>query len=148
MKATILPKLPKSPVRELNKPLLHEASTSIKLDAAKYLPIYQSDDSACADLIVKTDSPIVMPHRNVAKIDCGFRLELQSGYQAEITIKEKWAAKGLAIPGSPQIFDATHKENVFFHVINCGREIINISDGEIVGQISLKPIWRFEWRIT
>jgi dUTPase len=146
MKATVLPKLPKSPIKDFNKPTINAASTTIKLDAAKYLPVYQTEEAVYADLFVKTDSTIVIPHRNVEKIDCGFVIKMQPGFQAEITIKQEWAARGLVIPNSPTVISNDHEGNVFFHVINCGREVMRIEDGDAVGQITMRPIpWKFNW---
>ena len=56
-------------------PNLFSIATKIVADDEKFIPKYQTEDAACADLVANLAEPLQIFPQGVAIIDCGFSLE-------------------------------------------------------------------------
>lgn len=125
--------------------------TKIKADDPMFVPQYQTESSACADLIanVPPDSTkqriaTVLPNRCVV-IDCGFSMELPPGYKAEIYARSGHAKAMLMVPNAPGQIDQDFRGRVMVLIANVGKNSMVIQHGERFAQIALCPVWRFDW---
>lgn len=144
MKATVIPKLPPNPVQDLEITSVHKVATKIIVSDDKYTPQYNAA-ADCVQLVAKTDSPVVLPHRAIAKVGCGIQIELPAGYKAEVTARPEWASRGLLMADAPAVFAGGQLVEISVQLINCGREIITINDGDHFALMTVKPAYSFEW---
>ena len=138
----------KSPVKKYDSPMLHQVATKIVADDEKFIPQYQTEDAACADLVANLQAPIQICSRGVAVIDCGFHLELKSGYKACIVARSGSAKKGLIVGNAPGQVDPDYRDRVGVILINAGKEIIVINPGDRIAQIYIEPIFKFDWVLS
>jgi dUTPase len=139
--------LPSSPAQDFYNPDLFNVKTEVKADDSKFIPKYE-EDSAVADLFANPPADVNgqkvfrLPYRSSVLVDCGFEVELPNGYKATITAHPDFAARGLIVPESPRIIK---KGRVQVPVINVGKEIIVIQEGDSFARMSLEPVYMFDW---
>jgi len=116
-----------------------------------FVPQYQTEGSVCVDLAASVPpdhagiKQITLPHRASAVIDCGFCMELPKGYRASITARSGLASRGLMVSNSPGIIDSDYRGRVKVAVINVGKEIIVIKDGDRIAQMAIEPVYLFDF---
>lgn len=135
----------RSVLQKFNSPILHQVATKIVADDEKFIPQYQTDDAACADLVANITQPLQICSRGIAVVDCGFSLELKSGYKACIVARSGLAKKGLIVANSPGQIDPDYRNRVGVILVNIGKEIIVVNPGDRVAQIYIEPIYKFDW---
>ena len=126
-------------------PNLFNIATKIVADDEKFIPVYQTEDAACADLVANLQEPISIYPQGVAIVDCGFSLELKSGYKACIVARSGTAKKGLLVGNAPGQIDPDYRGKVGVLLINVSSEIIGIRPGDRIAQIYIEPIYKFDW---
>jgi dUTPase len=140
----VVAKLPESPVKELAKPLLHKVATKLVVDEALFLPQYST---GCSYVSIRANlsnrGAIRLPHRGIETVDCGFELELPEGYRAILSQNRLLAAKGLFLTG-PRIIDG--KQRVQVTIINCGHQIIEVHNGDLIAEMSVEPVYVFDFQ--
>lgn len=142
------PTLDCSALKNFSAPLLHKVATKIVVDDPKFIPKYQTEGSACVDLIANISNTITLPSRNTAIIDCGFSMELTPGYKALIVPRSGFASRGLIVANSPGQIDSDYRGRVKVIVLNASREIITINPEERFAQMYIEPVYAFEWVLT
>ena len=149
---TIRPLQPQSsPAMEYQEPVLHKVATKIVVDGPEFVPKYQTDLAACCDLVANIEPDaagnkrVSMPHRATVVIDCGFSMELPSGYRALVSARSGWANKGLIVTNGPGVIDPDYRGRVMCIVTNVGKQIIVINHLDRIAQMAIEPIYTFSW---
>lgn len=106
---------------------------------------YKGDDI----LFAKIDSPavglapkIAFNHRHAAKIDTGLEVDVPEGYRLCIGIVQNLAVKGMVLTNSPGNFTKGKVEAV---LLNAGREIVEVFNGDPIVNCWLESIVDFTW---
>jgi len=85
---------------------------------------------------------VALPHRASSFVDCGLSIEVPEGYRAVLKINEDLAKKGVLVANTP----AYHTSGrVRVQIINLGRETIVVNHLDKVAQMTVEPIYAFEW---
>jgi dUTP pyrophosphatase len=146
----VSPVYPRSSVQEYESPFLHKIATKIVVDDSTFIPQYQSSGAACVDLIANlgTENPLIIPPNATEVIDCGFSLELPSGYKAVISARSGLASKGVIITNAPGIVDSDYRGRVRAIVSNIGTTDIEIFHCQRFAQMSIEPVYVFDWILS
>jgi len=144
LKVEVVAKLPESPVKDYTNPVLHKVATKLVVDEPIFTPEYLP---GCSYVSLRANlsnrGAIRLPFRGIETVDCGFELELPSGYRAVLTQNRLLAAKGLFLTG-PRILDG--KQRIQVTVINCGHQIIEIHNGDLIAEMSVEPVYLFDFQ--
>lgn len=144
-------KLPDSPVQQLNAPDAFNINTKIVADEDVYIPKYSTDGSAAVDLVgnIPPDHAgnrvVTLPHRATAVIDCGFSMELPPGFKANVSARSGLASRGLIVTNGPGIIDSDYRGRVKVIVTNVGKEIIVLNHLDRIAQMTIEPVYLFQW---
>jgi len=82
-----------------------------------------------------------LPSRSSFLIDCGFRMAMEAGWEAEVRITNFWAEKGLTITTPP----IRNGERVKVLVTNIGKDVVDINHCSPVALIKPVPTHYFVW---
>lgn len=138
--------LARSPAYDFYEPMLHKVATKILADDSMFIPKYQSSEAACADLIANIpEGELTFQRNSTFLVDCGFNLELQAGYRALISARSGLASKGLIVANGPGIVDSDYRGRVKVILANIGENPITIKHGDRVAQMSIEPVYVFDW---
>ena len=135
-KGTVTPVVPPSVARDYYTPEIKKIATQIKADDPKFVPEYKGSAA-----ILKAKDGATLPHRCTAAIDCGFSMTLPAGWKVVLNALPQWAAKGLVVTNPGVVAEGRMK----VYVTNVGKEIILIRPGEEVAQLSVEPLYLFDW---
>lgn len=142
-KGTVSAKLPKTAAKSYIVPPLDRVLTKIVIDNEKFIPQYATEDSVSVGLIANLpEGASRMPHRAIVEIDCGFSMTLKAGYRAVVVPRSGIGNRGLIISNG-------HLEQgrVKVTVMNAGKEILVVSDGDIFAEMYIEPVYRFDWAV-
>jgi dUTP pyrophosphatase len=121
----------------------------IILDEPEFLPSYQTEGAAGADLYANLpDGDISLVAGERAIVDCGFCMALPAGWEAQIRARSGLAAKGLQVVNSPGTIDEDYRGRIKVILKNCGEETIEIKHKQRFAQMLLKPVWKFDWHVV
>ncbi len=138
MKGSIISKLPECPAKDYDTPSLNKVVTKLKVSDPKYHPQYVGESVM---LYAKLpNGRLSMSHRSLVTVDCGFEMDLPSGYRVDVTICPRLGGKGMIVPSS-----SLDGKEVSVTVLNCGREIVVINDGDCFAQMTLRRVCLFDW---
>jgi dUTPase len=138
-KASCCARVPDSAAKGYVQSFLHKVATNIVVDEEAFMPTYMGD-SPTVSIRAKLDGPTRLPHRAMQTIDCGFSMELPPGYKAVFEAAVSLKAKGMFVVDSTS-------NRVTVTVLNAGREIVPISNGDVVAEMSIQPVYLFDWMV-
>jgi len=103
---------------------------------SKYLPTYQSELAAGADLRACIESPIVLAPGERKLISTGIKLALPKGFEAQIRPRSGLALKyGITVLNTPGTVDADYRGEVGVILINLGQLPFTINPDERIAQM-------------
>lgn len=125
----------------------------IEYDDPVFEPKYKTAGAACCDLVANvqadkaTDKREVhlMPGNSVI-LDCGFRMALPEGWEAQIRCRTSMAKKMVIVTNAPGTIDDDYRGRMKCMLTNVGREIVIIRHLDRVGQMKLEPVWYFGFK--
>ena len=106
---------------------------------------YSGDGTLVAKIIppaVGLAPKIAFNHRHTAKIDTGLEVDVPEGYKLCIGIVPNLAVKGMVLTNSPGNFTKGKVEAV---LLNAGREIVEVSNGDPIVTCWLESVLEFTW---
>lgn len=112
------------------------------------LPAYETDGSAGMDLraAVADDQPLVLEPGGRVLVPTGFRIALQSGFEAQVRARSGLALKhGIICPNAPGTVDSDYRGEVGVILANIGSEPFVIRRGERIAQLVIARHERAEW---
>jgi len=123
--------------------------TKIVLDDPEFLPQYQTDGAAGADLYANIpESSVSLGPGERTIIDCGFSMQLPTGWEAQLRARSGLATKGLQVVNSPATIDEDYRGRIKVILKNCGDEVILINHKQRFAQMLIKPVWKFDWQVV
>ena len=144
-KVTVVSKLPPNPAQDYTQPTFHKVATQIEADDPMFVPEYSYAGATGVSLvanITESGGLVRLPHRGCYVVDCGFSMGLPAGYRAEVTASATWANKGLILA------NADYQGRVKVAVLNAGKEIIVINHGDRFAQMTISPVYLFDWILS
>ncbi len=85
---------------------------------------------------------IAFNNRHTAKIDTGLEIEVPEGHKLCVGLVQNLADRGMVLANTPGGFTKGKVEVV---LLNAGREIVEVSNGDPVVNCWLEQILDFEW---
>lgn len=121
----------------------------MKNSMSKPICVKCSGSSCCGnELKAKIDSVDGLPprvlfnNRHCQKINIDSKVEVPDGYRLCLSIKENLALKGMVLLNSPGNFT---NGPVYVVLLNAGREIVEVKDGDFVADCWLEKIVNCVW---
>ncbi len=109
----------------------------------RYLPVYQSDLAAGADLFAAVDEPLKLASLERALVPTGIRIELPPGYEAQIRPRSGLAAReGVTLLNTPGTIDADYRGEIKAILVNLSPTPVTISPGMRIAQMVIAPVSR------
>jgi len=138
--------------RQKNKPTFsHRLKTNnvnvkILADNEEFIPKYQTEGAACADLVCNLDVEyLIINSQDIFLIDCGFSLELPFGYEAQIRPRSGMSLQGFSVVNSPGVIDSDYRGRIKVAIKNTTDKNQKIMNKQRIAQISIHPVTRFNW---
>ena len=133
----------------------------IKPDEEIFIPMFGSKEASGADIRANLNvEPVnifgesnyllgsaveIMPNSRVL-IDCGFNMELDKGYEAQIRPRSGLSTKqGIHIPNSPGTIDSDYRGRVMVGLHNMNTKPITITHKERIAQLVIKQVLEIEF---
>ena len=109
----------------------------------RYLPVYQSDLAAGADLFAAVEEPLKLASLERALVPTGIRIELPPGYEAQIRPRSGLAAReGVTLLNTPGTIDADYRGEIKAILVNLSQTPVTISPGMRIAQMVIAPVSR------
>jgi dUTPase len=89
-----------------------------------------------------TGNKIVFPHRHSALIDTGLEVYLEKGYKLCFSLAPALAERGMLATNAPGNFT---NGRVKVGLLNAGRDIVELKDGDPVAVCWVEQIHEFDW---
>lgn len=106
-------------------------------------PEYKTGGSAGADLRACLEASVTLAPGERAAIPTGLRIELPSGYEAQVRPRSGLALqKGLTCLNSPGTVDSDYRGELKVILVNLGREPATIGTGDRIAQLVIAPVAR------
>lgn len=113
------------------------------LGEEKYLPVYQTDLAAGADLFAAIEEPLELAPLERALIPTGIRIELPPGYEAQIRPRSGLAAReGVTLLNAPGTIDADYRGEIKAILVNLSNEQVTLTPGMRIAQMVVAPVSR------
>jgi dUTP pyrophosphatase len=117
----------------------------IKTESGR-LPAYETDGSAGMDIRASLGGPLVIKAGKRALVPTGLRVQLPSGYEAQIRARSGLAAKhGVGLVNGTGTIDSDYRGEIKIPMINWGEDDFTINDGDRIAQMVVAPYARAEW---
>lgn len=118
----------------------------IKNTSNNPLPIYQTPDSAGADLTAFCESTLILKPMHRILVSTGLFIELPAGYEAQIRSRSGLALKhGIAVLNSPGTVDADYRGEIKVLLINFGDQDFEIKNGDRIAQMIISKHETATW---
>ncbi|MDA3812571.1 MAG: dUTP diphosphatase [Spirochaetaceae bacterium] len=115
----------------------------------EFIPNYSSLFAAGADLKADVDETYVLKPGERALISTGLKMEIPSGYEAQIRPRSGLAIKyGISLVNSPGTIDADYRGEVKVIMINHGNEDFLINRSDRIAQMIFAPVTIAEFSIV
>ena len=122
---------------------------AMELAKGAFLPEYQTDGSAGADLRARLDEPLTIAPGGRALVPTGIRMHVPDGYEAQVRSRSGLAAKyGVCCLNSPGTIDSDYRGEVKVILQNHGAEPYTIADGDRIAQMVIAPVSRARFMVA
>jgi dUTP pyrophosphatase len=147
MKHTISAKIPESPLDKCVARSINKVLTKIVPISPEFIPEYEREGDVCCDL--KANIPYGGSYNiavgKIQIIDLGFKMEIPSGWEAQIRCRSGWATKGLMLVNGIGTIDSNFRDNLKIIVTNISDIPIRIDHLDRIAQMAIKPVWYFDF---
>lgn len=143
------PIMERTPAVDYVQPSVTKVATEIVAEDESFIPRNSFPGSPSVGLLANLlpddagNTRIALSHRSTAVIDCGFKFTLPPGYRAYVQATTDLAERGLMVTST--YFEGETKVKVT--VINVGREILYIDRGQVFAEMTVQPVYAFDWII-
>jgi len=114
------------------------------------MPRYQSEGSSGADLHadIPEEQPITIGPGRWQRIPTGLRLEIPSGYEAQLRPRSGLSSThGVTILNTPGTIDSDYRGEIQVILVNLGREPFEVKRGLRIAQIVFAPVVQADFHI-
>jgi dUTP pyrophosphatase len=123
-----------------------ELKVRVVRDTANELPAYETIASAGLDLRAHVNEPVTLAPGARALIPTGLRLEIPTGYEAQVRPRSGLALKcGLTVLNAPGTIDADYRGDVGVILVNLSTQVQRIEPGDRVAQLVFAPVTQAQW---
>jgi len=138
----VTPIMVESGAKDYAQPSFSKVATEIEAED-DFTPTISANGSAelKANLPEYDMGYVTMAYRTTIEIDCGFSVTIPAGYRAVVNSIPSMASKGIVATNTPNITEGRVK----VYLTNVGKEIAKISHGDIFANMTLYPVYGFEW---
>jgi dUTP pyrophosphatase len=106
-------------------------------------PEYATEGSSGADLRAFLREKVVLAPGERAAVPTGLRIEIPSGYEAQVRPRSGLALKkGITCLNSPGTVDSDYRGEVKVILANLGSESLTIENGDRIAQLVIAPVAR------
>ena len=113
----------------------------IQISETATLPSYQTQGAAGMDLCCSESFAIESMERKL--VGTGIRIAIPEGYEGQVRPRSGLAIRhGISLVNSPGTIDSDYRGEVKLILINFGKEAVQFSQGERIGQLVLCPVVR------
>ena len=107
------------------------------------LPQYESEGAAGMDLRAFLENDITISPLSRIKIPTGLKMEIPSGFEAQIRPRSGLAIKsGLTVLNSPGTIDCDYRGDIEIILINMSDKDVIVRDGDRIAQMVIAPVCR------
>jgi|TARA_B100000780_G_scaffold219068_1_gene158177 dUTP pyrophosphatase len=112
-----------------------------KLSTFVSIPKYETPGSSGMDIAACTENNIIINPGEKAIVPTGFSIAIPRGYEVQIRPRSGLAAKkNITVLNTPGTIDADYRGEIKVILINLGKEIFVIENGERIAQMVVCPI--------
>ena len=112
-----------------------------KLSNSVLIPKYETPGSSGMDIAACTEKNIIINPGEKAIVPTGFSIAIPRGYEVQIRPRSGLAAKkNITVLNTPGTIDADYRGEIKVILINLGKEIFVIENGERIAQMVVCPI--------
>lgn len=113
----------------------------IELSDKMCLPERKTDGSSGYDIKAFIDSPVAILKGEIKLIATGIRLQIPTGYEAQIRSRSGLALKGVFVLNSPGTIDSDYRGEVKIILINLGENTFTINPYDRIAQMVFQKIY-------
>jgi dUTP pyrophosphatase len=123
-------------------------------DDPMFIPMYKTKGSTCMDLVAnippqhdgKQEIRFLPGH--LIKIDCGFKMALDEGWEAQIRCRSGLAERGIQVTNGIGSIDSDYRGRIAVLLNNAGKEIVVLKHGDRIAQMAIVPAYQCVWQIV
>ena len=120
-----------------------------KLDERVNIPCYQTEGAAGMDLCAFTAEPIILEPLDRKLIPTGFKMELPTGYEAQIRPRSGMSIKhGITLINCVGTIDEDYRGEVCIPVVNLSKSSFVINNGDRIAQMVIAPVTKANIKIV
>ncbi len=145
--------IPKPTVKNI---IDRRVTTPIIADSPEFIPKYQTKGAVCCDLRanlpidIRGTQKLTIAPGHTELVDCGIKIALPEGYEAQIRAKSGWATKGLIVTNATEeseggSIDFDFHKKIKVILTNVGKSLITIEHLDRIAQMSIRPCWFFDF---
>jgi len=114
----------------------------------KFPEYAHATDSGC-DLSYCGDRMVTLQPGERAVLPTGLKIELPSGYEAQIRPRSGLAAKyGITVVNTPGTVDTSYQGEIKIILINHGKEKFSIKNGDRIAQMVVSPVVQAKFQVV
>jgi dUTP pyrophosphatase len=139
-------KLPQSLAQTFKEKTINKIKTKIVAENEDFIPQYKTDGAACCDLkAFCPNGDMFIGIGETAKIDCGFKMQMPAGYEAQIRSRSGLASKGIFVTNGIGTIDSDFVGNLCVLLTNLSKEVFVVKCRDRIAQMAVKPIYYFDF---
>lgn len=120
---------------------MNKINVKILACSKEYIPTYESELAAGADVKARLESPIEIAPGERKLVPAGFRVSLPEGYEMQVRPRSGLAIKkGITVLNSPGTVDADYRGEVGIILINLGYESFIVNPGDRIAQVVINEV--------
>ena len=113
----------------------------LKLNDDVVVPSYATNGAAGMDLRAFIDKPVLLKPLERKLIPTGFKIELPTGYEAQIRPRSGMSIKhGITLVNCVGTIDEDYRGEVCIPIINLSNEDFTIQNGDRIAQMIIAPV--------
>jgi dUTP pyrophosphatase len=112
----------------------------INISDSKCIPEKKTEGSSGYDIKAFVDSPVEILKGEIKLISTGVRLQIPTGYEAQIRSRSGLALKGVFVLNSPGTIDSDYRGEIKIILINLGEDTFTINSYDRIAQMVFQKI--------
>ena len=113
------------------------------------IPEYKTKGAAGADVCALLKEPVFLEPGDRALIPTGLYFEIPEGYEIQVRPRSGLAFKnGVTVLNTPGTIDSDYRGELKVILINLGKELFTVKNGERIAQIIVAPVTQGKFVIT
>lgn len=120
-----------------------------KIKERAHLPTYMTKGSAGCDVKACLPEAVKINPGERLAIPTGLAFGIPAGYEVQVRPRSGLAIKqGLTVVNAPGTIDCDYRGEVMVLLINLGKEVVSIQDGDRIAQLVLQKVEQIDWNLV